>query len=194
MNDTTMNDTTTNETGTLYRTTMPSPVGDLTLVADDTALRTISWQTDGDDADRRVAPNRIDRSINRSIDVAAEEHPVLALATRQLQEYFDGSRTEFDIPLAPEGTAFQRQAWSVLRSIPFGATMSYGEQAAALGDRKRARAVGAANGRNPIPIVVPCHRVVGSNGHLTGFGGGIDAKAWLLDHERLVSFATPAAP
>jgi methylated-DNA-[protein]-cysteine S-methyltransferase len=186
-----MNDTTTNETGTLYRTTMASPVGELTLVADDTALRTISWQTDGGaDGDRPVAPNGIDRSI----DVAADEHPVLALATRQLQEYFDGSRTEFDIPLAPEGTAFQRQAWSVLRSIPFGATMSYGEQAAALGDRKRARAVGAANGRNPIPIVVPCHRVVGSNGHLTGFGGGIDAKAWLLDHERLVSFATPAAP
>ena len=76
----------------------------------------------------------------------------------------------------------------MLRSIPFGATMSYGEQAAALGDRKRARAVGAANGRNPIPIIVPCHRVVGSNGHLTGFGGGIDAKAWLLDHERVVSF------
>jgi methylated-DNA-[protein]-cysteine S-methyltransferase len=187
MNDTTMNDTTTHQTGALYRTTMPSPVGELTLVADDTALRTISWQTDGaDGADRRVAPH--------GIDVAAGEHPVLALATRQLQEYFDGSRTEFDIPLAPEGTPFQRQAWSVLRSIPFGATMSYGEQAAALGDRKRARAVGAANGRNPIPIVVPCHRVVGSNGHLTGFGGGIDAKAWLLDHERLVSFATPAAP
>jgi methylated-DNA-[protein]-cysteine S-methyltransferase len=199
MNDTTINDTTandtTNETGTLYRTTMPSPVGELTLVADDTALRTISWQTHGaDDADRRVPPNGIDRSIDLSIDRLAGEHPVLALATRQLQEYFDGSRTEFDIPLALEGTPFQRQAWSVLRSIPFGATMSYGEQAAALGDRKRARAVGAANGRNPIPIVVPCHRVVGSNGHLTGFGGGIDAKAWLLDHERLVSFATPAAP
>ena len=105
-----------------------------------------------------------------------------------LEEYFGGSRTEFDIPLAPEGTPFQQQAWSVLRSIPFGVTMSYGEQAAALGDRNRARAVGAANGRNPIPIVVPCHRVVGSNGHLTGFGGGIDAKAWLLDHERFVSF------
>ena len=108
--------------------------------------------------------------------------------TRQLEEYFDGSRTEFDVPLAPEGTPFQQQAWSVLRSIPFGATMSYGEQAAALGDRKRARAVGAANGRNPIPIIVPCHRVVGSNGHLTGFGGGIESKAWLLDHERRVSF------
>ncbi|HEX4980936.1 MAG TPA: methylated-DNA--[protein]-cysteine S-methyltransferase [Ilumatobacteraceae bacterium] len=165
-----------NDTGMLYRTTMPSPVGELTLVADDTALRLISFDTT--DVDREV------------IDVAAGEHPVLATATRQLQEYFDGSRTDFDIPLAPEGTPFQQQAWSVLRSIPFGATMSYGEQAAALGDRKRARAVGAANGRNPIPIIVPCHRVVGSNGHLTGFGGGIESKAWLLDHERRVSFET----
>ncbi len=167
-----------NDTLTMYRTTMPSPVGELTLVADDTALRTISWNTDeyGRDIEGDV------------VDVASDEHPMLALATHQLEEYFDGSRTEFDVPLAPEGTPFQQQAWSVLRSIPFGATMSYGEQAAALGDRKRARAVGAANGRNPIPIIVPCHRVVGSNGHLTGFGGGIDAKAWLLDHERVVSF------
>jgi methylated-DNA-[protein]-cysteine S-methyltransferase len=171
--------TMTNTTMTrLYRTTMPSPVGELTLVADDTALRTISWNGDenGRDQDGRV------------VDVASDEHPVLALATQQLEEYFDGSRTEFEVPLAPEGTPFQLQAWSVLRSIPFGSTMSYGEQAAALGVRKRARAVGAANGRNPIPIIVPCHRVVGSNGHLTGFGGGIDAKAWLLDHERFVSF------
>lgn len=173
MNDT-LNDNGMNET--LYRTTMPSPVGELTLVADDTALRLISFPGEATARD--------------AIDVAAGEHPLLALASSQLQEYFDGSRTEFDIPLAPDGTPFQQQAWSVLRSIPFGATMSYGEQAAALGDRNRARAVGAANGRNPIPIIVPCHRVVGSNGHLTGFGGGIESKAWLLDHERRVSFDT----
>ena len=182
MNQMTMTQTTMTR---LYRTTMPSPVGELTLVADDTALRLISFPSE--------APNTLDPTtdVNREvIDVAVGEHPVLALASGQLQEYFDGSRTEFDIPLAPEGTPFQQQAWSVLRSIPFGATMSYGEQAAALGDRKRARAVGAANGRNPIPIIVPCHRVVGSNGHLTGFGGGIESKAWLLDHERRVSFET----
>jgi methylated-DNA-[protein]-cysteine S-methyltransferase len=179
MNDTSMNDTSMNDTGTLFRATMPSPVGELTLVADDIALRTIAWQGDpGDD---------VVQGADGVVDVPAGEHPVLALATRQLEEYFDGSRTEFDVPLAPEGTPFQQQAWSVLRSIPYGATMSYGEQAGALGDRNRARAVGAANGRNPIPIIVPCHRVVGSNGHLTGFGGGIDAKAWLLDHERFVS-------
>jgi methylated-DNA-[protein]-cysteine S-methyltransferase len=175
-----MNQTHTN---TLYRTTMPSPVGELTLVADDTALRTISWHTD------EHPPLEPDAGGDSDIiDVAAGEHAVLARATRQLGEYFDGSRTEFDVPLRPDGTPFQQQAWAVLRTIPFGATMSYGEQAAELGDRNRARAVGAANGRNPIPIIVPCHRVVGSNGHLTGFGGGIESKAWLLDHERRVSF------
>ena len=173
----------------LYRTTMPSPVGELTLVADDTALRLISFPSEAPTTGDPTTgdPTDIGRDV---IDVAAGEHPVLALASSQLEEYFDGSRTDFDIPLAPEGTPFQQQAWSVLRSIPFGATMSYGEQAAALGDRKRARAVGAANGRNPIPIIVPCHRVVGSNGHLTGFGGGVESKAWLLDHERRVSFET----
>ncbi len=168
---------------TRYRTTMPSAVGELTLVADD-ALRTISFPSAAHPS-RDSTPD-VDPDV---VDVAADDHPLLALATRQLEEYFAGQRVEFDIPLAPEGTPFQQQAWSVLRSIPFGATMSYGEQAAQLGDRRRARAVGAANGRNPIPIFVPCHRVVGANGHLTGFGGGIGAKAWLLDHERLVSFA-----
>jgi methylated-DNA-[protein]-cysteine S-methyltransferase len=166
--ETTVKTTTMNETRR-YRTTMQSPVGELTLVADDTALRQILFHAE--------AHPRHDLA-------AAVDHPVLARATRQLTEYFDGTRTEFDIPLAPEGTPFQQQVWSVLRSIPFGATMTYGEQASKLGDRNRARAVGAANGRNPIPIIVPCHRVVGSNGHLTGFGGGIAAKAWLLDHER----------
>ncbi|HWM18330.1 MAG TPA: methylated-DNA--[protein]-cysteine S-methyltransferase [Ilumatobacteraceae bacterium] len=175
-----MNDTTTKR----YRTTMPSPVGELTLVTDDLALRTISFPP-GAHPSRDATPD-VDRDV---VDVAAGDHPLLAFAQRQLEEYFAGTRVEFDLPLAPEGTPFQQQAWSVLRSIPFGATMSYGQQAAQLGDRRRARAVGAANGRNPIPIVVPCHRVVGANGHLTGFGGGIGAKAWLLDHERLVSFA-----
>jgi methylated-DNA-[protein]-cysteine S-methyltransferase len=88
--------------------------------------------------------------------------------------------------LAPAGTEFQRMAWTALRSIPFGETISYGEQARRLGDKNKSRAVGAANGKNPIPIVVPCHRVVGANGHLTGFAGGIDVKAWLLDHELAV--------
>jgi methylated-DNA-[protein]-cysteine S-methyltransferase len=173
-----MTPTSTSHT-TLYRTTMPSPVGELTLVADDGALRSVSWH--GED------PTALARDTD-VVDVAIDGHPLLARAARQLEEYFDGSRTDFDLPLAPDGTPFQQEAWSVLRTIPYGATISYGEQAARVGDRKRARAVGAANGRNPIPIIVPCHRVVGSNGHLTGFGGGIESKAWLLDHERRVSF------
>jgi methylated-DNA-[protein]-cysteine S-methyltransferase len=102
----------------------------------------------------------------------------------QLDEYFAGRRREFDLPLDPVGTEFQRSAWNVLRTIPYGATMSYGEQAAALGDAKKARAVGSANGRNPLSIVVPCHRVIGTSGKLTGFAGGIEAKRYLLEMER----------
>ena len=109
---------------------------------------------------------------------------MVAQAVRQLEEYFAGERTEFDVPLDPVGTEFQQQAWQVLRTIPFGHTMSYGEQAARLGDRNKSRAVGAANGRNPISIIVPCHRVVGSTGKLTGFAGGLGTKEWLLRHER----------
>ena len=105
---------------------------------------------------------------------ADPDHPVLVATVAQLGEYFAGERQEFDLPLDPVGTDFQQSAWSALRTIPYGTTVSYGEQAARMGDRRKARAVGAANGRNPISIVVPCHRVVGSNGALTGFAGGID--------------------
>lgn len=102
----------------------------------------------------------------------------------QLDEYFAGARRDFDLPLHPSGTAFQLTAWQALRSIPYGQTRSYGEQAESIGAPTASRAVGAANGRNPISIVVPCHRVVGANGSLTGYGGGVEAKRWLLDHER----------
>jgi methylated-DNA-[protein]-cysteine S-methyltransferase len=159
----------------LHRTAMPSPIGTLTIVADDHAVIAIRFDTDRDRErpDVIAAADRVD-------------HPVLSAAVAQLTEYFAGERTHFDLPLAPTGTAFQQQAWEALRRIPYGSTVSYGEQAAAMGDRRKARAVGAANGQNPIPIVVPCHRVVGANGHLTGFAGGVDTKAWLLDHERRV--------
>jgi methylated-DNA-[protein]-cysteine S-methyltransferase len=162
---------------TRSRTRMPSPIGELTIVADDGAVGVIRFPGDSaiDDQD--------------AIDVAADERPVLARAVAQLDEYFAGTRTSFDLPLAPAGTPFQQQAWSALADIPFGETRTYGEQAAMLGDRNKSRAVGAANGRNPIPIVVPCHRVVGSNGHLTGFAGGLETKAWLLDHELRVRAA-----
>jgi methylated-DNA-[protein]-cysteine S-methyltransferase len=167
----------------LSRTVMPSPIGSLTVIADDTAVVAIRWDTDGD-GHQPDAHNPVDRALPDDIvDVEATDHAVLAQAVSQLDEYFAGTRTEFDLPLDPDGTDFQREAWHELERIPFGETITYGEQATRLGDRNKTRAVGAANGKNPIPIVVPCHRVVGANGHLTGFAGGLETKAWLLDHE-----------
>ena len=158
----------------MYRTTVDSPIGTITLVADDDALVEVHL------------PDAKSSSATVAEDTPPSGHPVLAQAAAELQEYFAGDRAEFDVPLAPHGTTFQLAAWQALRTIPYGETVSYGEQARRLGDRNLARAVGAANGRNPLPIVVPCHRVVGANGHLTGFGGGIECKAWLLDHERAI--------
>jgi methylated-DNA-[protein]-cysteine S-methyltransferase len=108
----------------------------------------------------------------------------LATAREQLEEYFDGSRTSFDLAIEPAGTAFQSRVWGALREIPYGQTVGYGELARRIGRPNAARAVGAANGRNPIFIVIPCHRVIGADGSLTGFGWGTECKAWLLDHER----------
>ena len=153
-------------------TTIETPVGTLTLVASDVGLRAVLWP--GDD------PGRV--RLGKTSDDAT--HPVLTAAAVQLDEYFRGERIEFELPLDPVGTAFQRAAWDALRQIPYGTTISYGDQAARIGDRRKARAVGAANGRNPLWIVVPSHRVVGSSGSLTGFAGGVDTKAWLLAHER----------
>jgi methylated-DNA-[protein]-cysteine S-methyltransferase len=157
---------------TLYRAIVDSPVGPLTLLASDAGLRAVLWDVD-DEARVRVSARIVDRP----------DHEVLAAAARQLDEYFAGDRRQFDLPLDPVGTTFQRQAWAVLCAIPFGERISYGEQARRLGDPRKARAAGAANGRNPISIVVPCHRVVGADGSLTGFAAGTDRKAWLLDHE-----------
>ena len=152
-------------------TTIDTPIGPLTLVASATGLRAVLWP---DDDPARV---RLGERTDDPTD------PVLEAAAAQLDEYFRGERTEFDLPLDPVGTDFQRAAWEALRTIEFGKTISYGEQAARMGDRRKARAVGAANGRNPLSIVVPCHRVVGATGSLTGFAGGVDTKAWLLAHE-----------
>ncbi|HEY3737432.1 MAG TPA: methylated-DNA--[protein]-cysteine S-methyltransferase [Jatrophihabitans sp.] len=101
----------------------------------------------------------------------------------QLAEYFAGERTDFELPLHPAGTDFQRRCWTALRTIEYGTTASYGEQAVRIGNAKAVRAVGLANGQNPISIIVPCHRVIGANGSLTGYGGGLPAKQWLLSHE-----------
>jgi methylated-DNA-[protein]-cysteine S-methyltransferase len=161
----------------LARTVTESPIGELTIIATDDAIVAIHF---GNDVGSDV---RDSRPSNGVVDVPAGEHAVLDEAVRQLDEYFAGERVDFDLPLEPAGTPFQRQAWTALSTIPYGETISYGEQAMRLGDRNKSRAVGAANGKNPLPIVVPCHRVIGANGHLTGFGGGLDIKAWLLDHE-----------
>ncbi|MFM2078226.1 MAG: methylated-DNA--protein-cysteine methyltransferase [Actinomycetota bacterium] len=158
----------------LSSTTMDTPVGVLTLVASEWGLRAVMWP---DERDGRVP-------VGETTGAGPRAERILADAVRELDEYFVGERTEFDLPLDPVGTEFQQQVWQVLRTIPYGQTISYGEQAARLGDKNKSRAVGAANGRNPISIIVPCHRVVGSNGKLTGFAGGLDNKDWLLRHER----------
>lgn len=117
-------------------------------------------------------------------DVPTPPSDTSAAAAEQLSEYFAGQRTSFDLTLAPIGTAFQRTVWAALREIPYGSTESYGGLAARIGQPTASRAVGLANGRNPIAIVVPCHRVIGASGMLTGYAGGLDRKRWLLDHER----------
>jgi methylated-DNA-[protein]-cysteine S-methyltransferase len=113
----------------------------------------------------------------------APQQPILLETERQLAQYFAGARTQFDLPLEPEGTEFQKKVWQALRAIPFGQTRSYLDVAKAVGSANAARAVGAANGKNPLSIIVPCHRVVGANGALTGFAGGLATKAALLAHE-----------
>ncbi len=142
-----------------------TPVGDLLLTASEDALTGLWFGV-------QPVPGSRDDST-----------PVLAAARDQLGEYFAGERTSFDLPLAPSGTDFQLRVWEQLRLIPYGTTVSYGELARRLGAPSASRAVGAANGRNPIAIVVPCHRVIGADGSLTGFGGGMDAKRVLLDLE-----------
>jgi methylated-DNA-[protein]-cysteine S-methyltransferase len=154
--------------------TIDSPVGPLCLIAGERGLRAILW---GAEDAARIA------SVDEA-NLVEGTTAVLDQAVAKLEEYFAGTRREFDLLLDPLGTPFQHSAWMVLRTIPYGRTMSYGEQARRLGDPNKARAVGAANGKNPLSIVVPCHRVIGSTGHLTGFGGGLEAKSWLLDHER----------
>lgn len=167
-------------------TTLDSPVGVLALGASDRGLRFVLWPGERRTLDLGDVGDDDTDASDASHERGEGRRRILEEAVSQLREYFAGSRTEFDLPLDPIGTPFQLAAWSVLRTIPYASTMSYGEQARSLGDPNKARAVGAANGRNPISIIVPCHRVVGSNGSLTGFAGGIESKAWLLDHERRV--------
>ena len=145
-----------------------SPVGTLTLVANGSKLAAILWEDD--------LPTRV-----RLGAMTADEDNVILLETeRQLKEYFAGTRTRFDVPLEFTGTEFQKQVWAALLTIPFGETRSYRDIAEQIGNVKAVRAVGAANGRNPISIIAPCHRVIGASGDLTGFAGGLKAKEMLL--------------
>jgi methylated-DNA-[protein]-cysteine S-methyltransferase len=149
-----------------------SPVGPLKLVASEQGLAAILWK---DDSPRRVPLQHV---------VMDEGNRILLEAGRQLQEYFAGSRQAFELELDFAGTEFQRRVWGALLTIPYGETRSYGQIAEQIGSPAAVRAVGAANGRNPISIIAPCHRVIGSNGKLTGFAGGLETKARLLAHEQ----------
>ena len=158
----------------LLYTTVPSPIGDLLLLGDEDGLRGLYMPP------HRWGPEGIDPAWRRA------DEP-FAAARVQLGEYFAGERRVFDLKLNPTGTEFRRRVWAALEEIPFGETRTYGQIATRLGDPSASRAVGLANGRNPISIVVPCHRVIGANGSLVGYGGGLDRKRALLDHEATVA-------
>lgn len=151
-------------------TIVPSPVGKLRLVGSDRGLAEVSWESK--------------RSSVPRLGVTEDpHHPVLVQAARQLDQYFGGQRKEFDLKLEFHGTDFQKRVWDELLKIPFGETRTYGEVARRLGNVKAMRAVGAANGCNPIPIIAPCHRVIGASGDLVGFGGGLQVKEYLINFE-----------
>jgi len=161
----------------LSKLLVPSPVGAMQVFVSDDGVRAIVFE------DSDPSRNGVTSEVRSGRDVPSAHRDVLRRVAEQLTEYFEDGRTEFDLPLAPLGTEFQQLAWQALRAIPFGETRSYGEQARAIGRPSAVRAIGAANGRNPLTIVVPCHRVIGSGGSLTGFTGGLDRKRALLQHE-----------
>lgn len=154
---------------------MDSPVGNLTIITSEEGLHAILWDNDRESIKYEEIFSDLIQSKSEKTIVQTKE---------QLTAYFQGKRKVFDLPLAPNGTDFQMKAWEQLLKIPYATTLSYAKQAANMGDKNKARAVGMANGRNPISIVIPCHRVIGSNGHLVGFGGGLEKKAYLLNLEK----------
>ena len=153
-----------------HQTTVSTPIGDFVLVGGDAGLRAL------------LPPEHIAARFPETIEDGT--HPILEEAAQQLSKYFEGTLREFSIPLDLTGTEFQTRAWRALQNIPYGATRSYGEQAKYLQSPNAARAVGAANGQNPIWMVLPCHRIIGAGGDLTGYAGGFERKRWLLDWER----------
>ncbi|MEM9103266.1 MAG: methylated-DNA--[protein]-cysteine S-methyltransferase [Pseudomonadota bacterium] len=155
--------------------TMTSPVGLLLIFVSNKGIHSILWE-------HEVDRNECKSMLKRYRQCSKQE--IIVKTKQQLKEYFAGKRKAFDIPLCLDGTPFQIKAWQELYKIPYGQTISYGEQAARLGNKNKARAVGLANGLNPISIIMPCHRVIGSSGHLTGFGGGLKNKKFLLQLEK----------
>ena len=141
-------------------------IGKLTLVADEESVKEIRFGWEIKEGEKE------------------ENHPLLQWTRRELEEYFQGKRREFSVPLKPDGTEFQKKVWKALTEIPYGETRTYGEVAAAVGNDKASRAVGMANHCNPIPVIIPCHRVIGKNGKLPGYAGGLEKKTALLDLER----------
>jgi methylated-DNA-[protein]-cysteine S-methyltransferase len=154
---------------TISMISIPSPLGTLRLQAE---------------ADELAGVYLPDQQAPAAVERRGRSCAVLEETATQLREYFEGARREFELPLGPRGTGFQQRVWRALGAIPFGETRSYGQLARAIGRPAASRAVGAANGKNPISIIVPCHRVIAANGALTGYAGGMAAKRWLLDHER----------
>jgi len=157
------------------RRTCEAPFGVVTVIGSNFGIRFVMFSND-------AHPKPLERlHISDS-----EIHDSVNDAVTQLDEYFNGARRDFELPLDLQGTEFQVAAWNALADIPYGRTASYGQQAASIGRPKAVRAIGGANGRNPVAIVLPCHRIVGADGSLTGFGGGIAVKKWLLDHEQSI--------
>jgi methylated-DNA-[protein]-cysteine S-methyltransferase len=161
---------------TFARARLQVPFGELTVVASDKGVRYITFDNDAHP-----------KSYQNMSVIDDASHPVVARTVAQLHEYIKGTRRTFDVPLDLVGTEFQVQAWNALAKVPYGTTASYAQQAASIGRPKATRAIGAANGRNPVVVVLPCHRIVGADGSLTGFGGGLPVKKWLLDHEANVA-------
>jgi len=158
--------------GRVHTLSISSPVGAMTVVGGERGIRRILWEGD------------LGHRVQLGEESRPGRHRLVSQTADELGEYFAGERQSFDVPLDPAGTPFQRSVWEALAGIPYGTTRTYGELARSIGRPDAARAVGAANGCNPISIMIPCHRLVGADGTLVGYAGGLDAKRWLLDHEQ----------
>jgi methylated-DNA-[protein]-cysteine S-methyltransferase len=172
----------------LFRTTLPTPLGDMLALSSDEGLCALEFTSVKGRAGGQERLSRLHARLARWFpphEIVERETPTIAKARRWLQEYFAGAAAEIDgLPLDMRGAPFEQRVWRALQAIPPGAITSYGAIAKALGSAGASRAVGAANGANPIAIIVPCHRVIGASGSLTGYGGGLERKTWLIDHER----------